>query len=69
MDGLVTLLVGALLVGAVCFAAGIVMGRSILVNRNMGEALVADTLAQLGCPHVLINNVTLTPRKLWGGLR
>ena len=59
MDGLVILLVVALVVGMVCFATGIAVGRFILVNRNMGEALVANTLAHLSCPYVLINNVTL----------
>lgn len=53
------LLVGALLVATVCFVTGIAVGRSILVSRNMGEALVANTLAQLSCPYVLLNNVTL----------
>ncbi len=69
MDGLVILLVGAVLAGAVCFAIGIAAGRFILVKRNMGEALVANTLAQLNCPPVLINNVTLKPYMLWGGSR
>jgi hypothetical protein len=47
------------MVGMVCFAIGIAIGRFILVNHNTGEALVANVLAQLTCPHVLINNVTL----------
>jgi restriction system protein len=59
MDGVLILLVGILVVASVCFATGIIVGRFILVNRNMGEALVAKALAQLSCPHVLINNVTL----------
>jgi hypothetical protein len=59
MNGVLVLLVGALLVSSVCFATGIAVRRFILVNRNMGEALVVNTLAQLSCPHVLINNVTL----------
>ena len=69
MDGLVILLVGALLVAGVCFATGIAVRRFILVNRNMGEALVANALAQLRFPHVLINNVTLRRRMPWGGSR
>jgi len=69
MDGLAILLVGSLLVGTVCFVTGIAVGWFILVNRNMGEALVANALARLSCPHVLINNVTLKPRMLWGGSR
>jgi hypothetical protein len=69
MDGVLILLVGALLFCAVVFGAGIAVGRFILVSRNTGEALVANTLAQLSCPHVLIKNVTLKPRMLWGGSR
>ena len=69
MYGLLILLIGALSVATVCFGTGIPVGRFSLVNRNMGEALVANALAQLSCPHVLINNVTLKPRMLWGGSR
>lgn len=38
---------------------GFFAGRFLLVNRNIGEALVANTLSRLTIPHVLINNVTL----------
>jgi hypothetical protein len=59
MDGLVILLVGALLVGTVCFATGIAVGRFVLASRNLGEAMVANELSRLSQPHVLLNNVTL----------
>jgi len=51
------------------FITGIPARRFLLLNRNMGEALMATTLARLGCPHVLIKNVTLKPRMLWSGSR
>jgi len=38
---------------------GVVVGRQLLLNRNMGEALVANRLANLKGLHALINNVTL----------
>ena len=40
-------------------AIGATAGRQLLLKRNMGEALVANTLSKLNCLHVLINNVTL----------
>ena len=40
-------------------AIGTAAGRHLLLKRNMGEALVANTLDKLHCLHVLINNVTL----------
>ncbi len=42
------------------FAAGILLGRNLLVSKSAGEAILANTIeAQLPQPHVLINNVTL----------
>jgi len=38
---------------------GVAAGRQLLLRQNMGEALVANQLANLNCLHVLINNVTL----------
>ena len=48
-----------LLVGVVALAVGFFAGRFALVNRNLGEALVANALSHLTIPHVLINNITL----------
>jgi hypothetical protein len=41
------LLVEAVLACTLCFATGLAVGRFILVNRNIGEALVANTFAWL----------------------
>lgn len=57
MLGFVALLV--LLSGAVGLVVGFLAGRSFLMNRNMGEALLANALSRLTFSHVLINNVTL----------
>jgi hypothetical protein len=38
---------------------GVMVGRQLLLNKNMGEALVANVLEKLNGSHVLINNVTL----------
>ena len=38
---------------------GVVLGRQFLLNRNLGEAMVANRLANLNGLHALINNVTL----------
>ena len=48
-----------LLAGAVGVVIGLVAGRFLLVNGNLGEAKVANTLSRLSHPHVLLNNVTL----------
>ncbi len=42
------------------FVVGFFAGRSFLVNRNMGEVLVANALLRIISSHVLINNVTLS---------
>ena len=42
------------------FVAGVIVGRQVLIPANMGEALVAQTIATgFRSPHVLFNNVTL----------
>ena len=42
------------------FVAGVMVGRQVLIPANMGEALVAQTIATgFRSPHVLLNNVTL----------
>lgn len=42
------------------FLAGVVVGRRLLFQANMGEALVANTItAGFRRPHVLLNNITL----------
>jgi hypothetical protein len=38
---------------------GVVVGRRLLLNRNMGEAMVANRLANFNGLHALINNVTI----------
>ena len=48
-----------LLAGAVGVVIGLAAGRFLLVPRNLGEAMVANTLSRLSRPHVLLNNVTL----------
>jgi hypothetical protein len=48
-----------LLAGAVGVVIGLAAGRFLLVPRNLGEAMVANTLSQLSRPHVLLDNVTL----------
>ena len=57
MLGFVVLLV--LLSAIVGSAVGFFAGRFLLVNQNIGEALVANALSRLTIPQVLINNVTL----------
>jgi hypothetical protein len=52
-SGALVLLVGFVAPGVVGFITGIPARRVLLLNCNMGEALVANTLAQLSCPHVL----------------
>jgi hypothetical protein len=59
MAGIMILLAGVLLVGTVGLGIGLVVGRFLLVQSNRGEAMVANTLSGLRCPHVLLNNVTL----------
>jgi len=49
----------ALFTGVAGLLIGFVIGRLLLVAVNRGEALVAETLARLDRPHVLLNNVTL----------
>ena len=48
-----------LLAGAVGVVIGLAAGRFLLVNSNLGEAMVANELSRLSRPHVLLNNVTL----------
>jgi hypothetical protein len=59
MDGILVLLAGALVVGAAGLGIGLAAGRFLLVQRNLGEAMVANELSRLSRPHVLLNNVTL----------
>ena len=51
------------MIAILCLFVGLIIGtfvgRQLLLNKNMGEALVANTLSNLNCLHVLINNVTL----------
>jgi hypothetical protein len=48
-----------LLAGVVSLIIGVVAGRQLLILQNRGEALVANNLANLNRPHLLLNNVTL----------
>ena len=63
MNGMLILLVGATLLAAACFIIGVAVGRFLLVRRNMGEALVANALAQLSCHHVRVASATVRRRK------
>ena len=46
--------------GAISFLLGLVVGRLVLQRRNVGEAMVANTIGlQFLRPHILVNNVTL----------
>jgi hypothetical protein len=49
--GIVLLFVGLII--------GTFVGQQLLLNKNMGEAMVANTLSNLNGLHVLMNNVTL----------
>ena len=59
MPEILVLVAGALLGGAAGLLMGFAAGRFLLVNRNRGEAMVANELSRFSRPHVLINNVTL----------
>ena len=49
-----------LMLAGVCLLTGFLMGRSLRWQKNLGEALVAETIARgFRRPHALINNVTL----------
>jgi len=52
-------LIYILLAGSVGLIIGMGAGRRLLIIQNRGEALVTNTLAELTCPHALLNNVTL----------
>lgn len=51
------------MIAILCLFVGLIIGtfvgQQLLLNKNMGEALVANRLAGLNGLHVLINNVTL----------
>jgi len=50
----------ALFLAVLLLLIGVAIGRFLLFQKNLGEALVAETIAnEFPNPHVLLNNVTL----------